>query len=46
MPQAVQILLCLVAADLVLEGFDPLSPLQIINLLSLTQGVALHLDPV
>jgi hypothetical protein len=27
LPQAVQILLCLVATDLVLEGFDPLLPL-------------------
>jgi hypothetical protein len=35
LPKAVQLLLCLVSADLVLHGFEPLASLEFVNLLLL-----------
>jgi len=46
LPQTIQILLSLVAANLVLERIDPLLALQIVDLLLLAQGVGLALDSI
>jgi hypothetical protein len=44
--QPIEVLLRLIAANLVLERIDALLPLQVIDLLPLAQRVALALDPL
>jgi len=42
--QPIEVLLCLIAADLVLERIDPLLPLQVIDLLPLPEWITFPLD--
>ena len=44
--QPIEVLLRLIAANLVLERIDALLPLQVIDLLPLAQRIALALDPL
>ena len=44
LPQPIEVLLRLIATDLVLERVDPLLPLKFIDLLSLPERITFSLD--
>jgi hypothetical protein len=44
LPQPIEVLLRLIATDLVLERVDPLLPLKFIDLLSLPERITFPLD--
>jgi hypothetical protein len=44
LPQPIEVLLRLIAADLVLERIDPLLPLKFVDLLSLPDWITFPLD--
>lgn len=44
LPQAIEVLLRLIAADLVLERIDPLLPLKFVDLLPLPEWITFPLD--